>query len=295
MPASFAWKGFFKIGLVTFPVKAHTAAAPEATIKLHQLHEPCKNRIRYQKVCPVHGEVPHNEIVTGYEYGKDEYVIIDREELARRSGGDKAIAVDAFVKAGAIDDIYLTERSYYVVPDGSAGLTAYSLIMQVMREEKLHALAKVVFTTREQLVLLRPRGSVYLMTVLNQENEIRAADDFEAEVGTPARPSAQELKLSRTLVQSLVADHLEYDQYKDEYLESLRQMIEAKARGEEIVSPKPEREPHIVNLMDALRQSVAGLKKEGVKRPSSPARDRKAAARTKRARRSPASARRKIG
>src|SRR5262245_15780220 len=126
MAARSQWKGFLKISLVSVPVKAYTAAASGGGgIHLNQLHGECNSRIQYKKTCPIHGEVKQDQIVSGYEYSKDQYVVVDTEELDKlRTEDDKAIKVDVFFPAAALDSNYLTGQDYFLVPEGPVGQKA---------------------------------------------------------------------------------------------------------------------------------------------------------------------------
>src|SRR5262245_40199600 len=174
MAARSSWKGFLKLSLVNVPVKAYTArVSGGGGISLNQLHNTCKSRIQYKKTCPVHGEVKQEDIVSGYEHSKDQYVVIDPDELETlRTEDDKAIKMNVFIAPDTIDPVYFTERSYYLVPDGPVGQKPYSVICQAMEQEHRYALAQVVLSKREQLVLLRPMDGLLTMTVLSLDAEI---------------------------------------------------------------------------------------------------------------------------
>src|SRR5258705_541845 len=123
-----SWKGFLKLSLVSVPVKAYTATTSSGTeIRLNQLHADCNSRINYKKTCPLHGEVSGDQIVSGYEYSKGQYVIVDTDELEKlRTEDDKAITIDTFIKSGTLDPIYSTGKSYYLVPDGPVAQKPYA-------------------------------------------------------------------------------------------------------------------------------------------------------------------------
>jgi DNA end-binding protein Ku len=117
-----SWKGYLKISLVSVPVKAYTASSSSAKVSLNQLHAGCNNRIQYKKTCPVHGEVAAAEIVSGYEYTKGQYVVIDTDELEKlRTESDRSINVTTFVTADTIDPLYDSGKNYYLLPDGPVG------------------------------------------------------------------------------------------------------------------------------------------------------------------------------
>src|SRR5436309_4016380 len=157
MAARSSWKGFLKLSLVSVPVKAYTATASGgAEVHLNQLHAECHSRINYKKTCPIHGEVANDQIVSGFEHAKGQYVIVDTDELDKlRSEDDKAINIDSFVKAGTLDPVYCTGKTYYLVPDGPIGQKPYAVLHDGMVDLDRQAIARVVMHGREQVVLLR--------------------------------------------------------------------------------------------------------------------------------------------
>src|SRR5688572_11333973 len=145
-----SWKGFLKLSLVSVPVKAYTANNPDEEIRLNQLHAECHGRVRYKKVCEQHGELKSEDIVAGHEYAKDQYVVIDEEELAAvRKKSDKSVSIDGFVSPEKIDPIYVAGRTYYLLPDGVAGKRPYALLVRGMGEANVVAIAQVVIAGRE--------------------------------------------------------------------------------------------------------------------------------------------------
>jgi DNA end-binding protein Ku len=256
MAARSSWKGFLQLSLVSIPVKAYTATNTGSTeISLNQLHAACHSRIRYQRTCPLHGEVGNDEIVMGYEYSKGQYVVIDTDELDKlRTEGDKAINVDTFIPAGEIDPIYLTGKTYYLTPDGSAGQKGYALLRQSLEDDNLYGVARVVLHGKEQLVALRAVGKLISLMVLSYEPQVKKPSAFEDELVQPEF-SAEELKLTKTLIDATTSTEFDLSKYKDVYTEKLTKLIELKVEGKEVVAA-PE-EPHqVINLMDALRASV---------------------------------------
>jgi DNA end-binding protein Ku len=254
MATRYSWKGYLKVSLVSVPIRAYNASSSSGGgITLHQLHEECSSRIRYKKVCPIHGEVSNDEIVTGYEYSKGQYVIVDRNEL--RAESDKSISVDAFVRADAVDCIYHSGKNYYLVPEGPVGQKPYNLIRESMEEENLQAIAKVVMSNKEHVVLLRPMGRVVAMTVLEYKTEIKESSGFEDEI-VETSASAQEKKLTKQLIGGMVQEDFDLGAYRDESTQKLTAMIEAKVEGREWVTPPVSEESDVINLMDALKKSV---------------------------------------
>ncbi|MGQ0636327.1 MAG: non-homologous end joining protein Ku [Planctomycetaceae bacterium] len=256
-----SWKGYLRISLVSLPVKAYTASSGGgARISLNQLHASCHSRIQYKKSCPIHGEVPNDEIVSGYEYTKGQYVVIDTDELEKlRTESDRSINVTSFVQSNAIDPLYHSGKNYYLVPDGPVGQKPYQLIHQAMADEKVQAVAQVVISRKEELVVVRPVEQLLVMSVLNFASEVKEPASFLDEI-VSAASSKQELQLTGQLVEALTTDKFDLREYHDVYTEKLTQVIESKVEGKEIVAPPAGEEPHVINLMDAIKQSMKQIK-----------------------------------
>jgi DNA end-binding protein Ku len=280
-----SWSGSIRLSLVSVPVKGFTALESEkARISLNQLHEECHSRIKYKKTCPIHGEVPNDEIVMGYQYGQDQYAIIDPDEVNKlRSEAERAVTIDRFVSPDQIDPIYYSGQTYYLMPDGKQGQKAYSVLQKAMQAEKVVGIAQVVISNREQLVVLRPVGRLLTVSVLHYDASIRPAAAFDANLEkTEVLP--QELKLAKTLIEATQADDPELDTYKNLYNDRLQELVEAKIAGEEIATPPAESQgPPVVNFLDALKASLEKKKPRtpGSKKPLSPRRPRAAAKRRK--------------
>jgi DNA end-binding protein Ku len=263
------WKGFLKIGLVSFPVRAFSARAKEQSeVDLDWLHRDCHRRIQYKKVCPVHGEVGQDEIVSGYAVGRGRYVVIEPDELAKlRAKSDKILTVETMIDGDAIDCRYFTDKSYYVLPDGAVADKPYAVIAEAMQDEHRVGVAHVVMFRREQLVLLRVLGDLLMITVLNHEDEFRAPADF-ARQAPRARASGKERHMATTLIEAMSDDHFEFGKYKDTYVDELRKLIRLKQQGKEVEAPAAEEEPEVANFMDALRQSLERVRTLPARRPS---------------------------
>jgi DNA end-binding protein Ku len=252
-------------------------------IRLNQLHADCNARIQHKKVCPVHGEVGNNAIASGYEYAKGRYVVVDPAELDKlRSEDNKAINVDTFFAPQALDPVYYAGRSYYLVPDGPVGQKAYTVFYEAMVKVGRQAIAQVVMHNREQLVVLHPLGGLLTMTVLYFDAEVTKPAAFEDEA-PKVEASAEEQRLADTLVAAATAKQFDFSKYKDAYTEKLTRLIEAKVAGEELVAPPAAGPATIINLMDALRESVAQLQPAETKPPKkmAPSKIRTASARKK--------------
>lgn len=262
MPARSVWKGFIRLSLVSVPVKAYTASATSNEIHLRQLHRECNSPIKYQKTCPIHGEISAGDIVSGYEYSKGQFVVIEPEEIDKmRTEADKSVTIDGFVPPDVVDPLYLTGSTYYLLPDGAIGQKPYALLHRGMVEENRYAVAQVVIFRREHVVLLRPVGKVIGMSTLFFENQVKASDSFVDEL-TVSEVSPEELKLAKTLIGASVLEEFDLGKYKDTYNEKLTALIHAKAEGREIVAPPSVEGPKVINLMDALKQSLEEAKKK---------------------------------
>ena len=258
MPPRSTWKGFIKLSLVSVPVKAFPANATSTSeIQLNQLHKDCHSRIKYQKVCPIHGELEREEIVSGYEYTKGQYVEVHADEVAKlRPEADKAVTFRGFLPSGQIDPIYYKGKTYYLVPDGPMGQKPYSLLRESMVNEDVQAIGSVVLSGREQLVLLRAHDKLLTMSVLSLDNQVRKADQFEDEV-VSVEYTKDEVKLTKMLIDATRIEEFDYSEFKDDYVEQLTALIQAKVEGREIVTPPMVEDRPVVNLLDALKQSVA--------------------------------------
>lgn len=252
-----SWKGFIKLSLVSVPVKAFTSSNSGEDVRLNQLHQECNSRVKYQKICPEHGVLKSDDIVSGYEYAKDEYVIVKSDELNQvRKQSDKSISIFGFIKPEEVDPVYNAGRTYYLAPDGVVGNRPYSLLREGMVAAGVCGLAQIIISGREQLVLLRPLDSLLVMTVLQHAAKVKPIDEFQ-ELVEEQDLTPDEMKLADTLIQASKIEEFDYSKYKDEYTDELKRLIRMKVDGQEIVQAPDLEEPKILNLMDALKQSVA--------------------------------------
>src|SRR5438477_1173545 len=206
-----SWEGFLRLNLISVPVKAYSATQKgKGRIGFHLIHEKCHNRIRYEKVCPVHGEVPNDEIVSGYEVAKGQYVLVKPEELKNlKAESDKSINLDVFIKPDELDPVYYTDRTYYLAPDGKVGDKPYAMLHQVMSETKRYAVGTMIFTGREHVVLVRPAEKLLAVTFLSFHNQVKLPAAF-ADEAPDEKVSGQELKLARTLVEASTSGDFDY-------------------------------------------------------------------------------------
>jgi DNA end-binding protein Ku len=252
-----SWKGFLKLSLVSVPVKAYTSTSTGSDITLHQLHAKTHTRIQYKKFAPEVGEVGSEEIVKGYEYAKGQYVIIDEDEIDKlRTESDKSIRIDGFIRPEDLSTIYLGGRTYYLTPDGPVGQKPYNLLLKGMLTNEVCAIAEVVISQKEQVVLLRPIDGVLAMTVLNRKDEVKAASAFKDEI-SETEMSEAETSLADTLIKASILKQFDFSRYHDVYKEKLTKLIQMKIEGKEVVQVRDPEEPKIINLMEALKRSVA--------------------------------------
>ena len=252
-----SWKGFLRLSLVSVPVKAFTANNTAEEIRLNQLHKDCHARVKYKKVCPEHGELASTDIVSGYQYAKDQYVVVEGDELNKlRRESDHAIGIDGFVAEAEIEPEFLSGRTYYLLPDGPAGGRPYALLREGMREEGLAAVAQVVMSGREQLVCVRPKDDLLVMNVLSYAKNVKGTAEFSDELGEEEL-SKEERKLTKTLIDASRLEEFDLARYEDQYVSKLGKLIQLKIDGQEVVQAPDLEQPKIINLMDALKQSVA--------------------------------------
>lgn len=253
-----AFQGSLRISLVSVPVKAYSAAASgSGKIAFHQLHEPCGRRIQYKKFCPIHGQIMQDEIVSGYEFEKDRYVVIDTDELEKlRTERDRSIDIERFVPVSQVDPLFLDGRNYYLVPDGDSGQKPYQLIHQAMSAARVCGIAQVVVSRREELVMVRPEGRLLVMAQLKYAGELKSPESFDGELAE-VKGSKQEQDLTSQLIKALTEKTFRLSDYHDVYEERLAALIAAKVKGENIAPARESRgDAHVINLMDAIRQSM---------------------------------------
>jgi DNA end-binding protein Ku len=275
------WKGAISFGLVTIPVSVYPATE-EKTLRFNQLHDDDGGRIRMKRVCSVDGEeVGYEHIVKGYEYEKDRYVVLTDDDFeAIPVESSRAIDIQQFVDLEEIDPM-LYKKSYYLVPE-ETGAKAYALLREALNRSGKVGVAKVSFRDKEHLAALRFRDDAFILETMYWPDEIREADFGGVDVSMKVRPN--ELDMAQTLIDNLSADW-DPGEFKDEYREAMLRIVEAKINGEEIEVVEAEPTAKVVDLMEALKASVAAAKKEAK---AEPATKKKAPARKKTAAKKPA-------
>jgi len=255
--ASTVWKGHLTFGLVSLPVKLYSAARSE-TVSFNQLHKDDHSRVKQVLYCQAEDKpVPRSELVKGFEYEKDKYVVIDEEDIKKVAPKTvKTMEILEFVKADEVDTVFY-ESSYYLAPD-EAGEKPYALLFQALRKTGYVALAQIAMHNREHIVIVRPSKNGMMMHTMYYQDEIRQTEEFRTDTSLVKE---KELEMAMSLIESLVAT-FEPEKYKDNYRENLRGLIAAKVAGEETVEPAPtQRLAPVVDILEALKLSLAQAKK----------------------------------
>jgi DNA end-binding protein Ku len=254
MAARPTWKGFLKISLVNIPVRVFPATDAAATISFNQLHAECQTRIQQKRWCPkCEREIPISEIVKGYEFEKGRYVVVNEDDMAKvRPESTRVIDLVQFTDAAAIDPIYV-ERPYYLAPDGAMAHEAFAVMREGMKGKA--GIGKLALYGREYLVAVQAREKGLVMYTLRHAREVRSMDNIEELDAVPAKIKPEEIKLAKQVIGNFEGD-LNLEEYRDEYQEELQRIIDAKIAGEEVIATTEEAPPKVVNLMDALRQSL---------------------------------------
>jgi DNA end-binding protein Ku len=267
------FKGAISFGLVTIPVRVYLATEDKG-LGFNQLHEKDLGRIKYKRFCSTEDvEIPYDEIVRGYEYEKDRYVVLTDEELDRGIPDAKSIDILKFVGVDEIDPLYW-QRSYYIAPE-KTGVKAYQLLRKALRDDDRVAIAKMAFRDKEHLATLRVRDSVFVLETMWWPDEIREPDFPELEVEADIRP--QELKMAKSLIENMTGEW-DPEEFHDEYREKLEALVERKIAGEEVAVAEAATPAKVVDLMEALKASLEETEKPAGRKKTGPARKKKAAA-----------------
>jgi len=249
--------GYISFGLVNIPVKLYSTGEPSASISFNMLHRKCKTRLKQQYICPADGEVvPRDEMVKGYEFAKDQYVLFTAEELkAIEEERSRNIEITEFVPADKVDAVYF-DGAYYLGPDRDSQ-RAYHLLAQAMRETGLLAIARHTARGKQVLVLIRPEGPGLLMQQLRYADEVKPVTEIDI---PEVELKEAELKLATQFVQQLAQPEFRADRYEDAVKKRLQDIIKAKIQGEPVtISPPEEPRAQVIDLMEALKASLASL------------------------------------
>ena len=279
------WNGSVSFGLVNIPVglaPATKPAARQSDVSFRMLHRECGTPIKQKRWCPVHErDVESDELVRGWEVAKGQFVFVEDAELEAIEQRDtsRSIEISRFVHLAEVDPVYY-DRTYYLVPAGAeAQRRPYALLHEAMKDAGVAALGRFVLAGKEKLCLIRPMGDALALETLFVHDDVRDHEEIdEAVAGSEVKKP--ELELAKQIIASLSGE-FDPNELKSDYRESLKELLEAKLDGAEITAPEPEAPAPVIDLMEALRASVAaskGKESSGTKKKAAP-RKRSAASR----------------
>ena len=261
MPAS-VWSGYLTFGLISMPVRLFSGARSQG-ISFNMLHRKDLQRVKQQYICPLENKVvERSEIVKGYEFRKDEYVVIEPEEIKKiEPQTAKTMEILEFVKEPEVDPVYF-DASYYMLPE-EAGRRPYALLTKALEESEYVAIAKLTMHNREYTVFLRPHSGGLMLHTMYYAEEVKQVEAF----GAPdVELKDAEVKVAHQLIEALAAEW-DPEKYHDDFQENLKKLIETKLEGGKVVEiDKPKKLAPVVDLMAALKQSLAEM--EGKKKPA---------------------------
>jgi DNA end-binding protein Ku len=270
MPARAIDTATIAFGLVSIPIKIYSTSEPSHEIHFHLIHEGCGERLKQQYICPKHGEIERSEMSKGYELTKGNFVELSKDELkALEAVASDELAIREFVPAVAVDPI-LIERTYFLGPD-KGGERAYRLIRDALESAELVGIAAYSARGKQYMVMVRPFEDGLAMHQLRYPDEVKSWS--EVPVGKLPKAAPSELALASQIIDQLRHETFDPTQYTDEVKDRVRKLIAKKAKGGEIVAPPEAPKPQVVDLMEALKASLAG---EG----KAPAGDRSASGRS---------------
>ncbi|HEV7343635.1 MAG TPA: Ku protein [Sphingopyxis sp.] len=282
------WKGQIRLALVSIPVEIYSATKSGATIAFNQIHEPTGKRIKYEKVVPGVGPVDVDEIVKGFQYAKDQYVLLDDEEIEGvKLESKKTLELTQFVEAEDIDEIYF-EKPYYVVPADDLAEEAFIVLREALRRTGKVGLGQLAMRGREYVVSIKACGRGLVMETLRYADEVNKAASYFRDIAD-SDPDEDLLDLATTLIDKKTGK-FDASDFHDRYVEALKELIERKKKGKtlNLDDGKDEKAPsgsNVVDLMAALKKSIGdggGKAKAGSakKAPSKKAPAKKAPAKT---------------
>jgi DNA end-binding protein Ku len=258
MAARAYWKGSLKLSLVSCPVLLYPASTSVDKTHFHMINRETGNRLRQQMVDSETGDiVESDQKARGYELKKGEYVEIEKEELeAVRIESNHTIDIDSFVPKDEIDKRYLN-HPYYIAPDGKAGIDAFAVIRDAMKDQDRVALARIVLTNREHIIAIEPLGKGLLGTTLRYPYELRDEEEYFGDIKSP-KISKDMVELAGHILDTKAA-HFDPSKFKDEYENALKTLVKRKAAGKPVKAAEPEEKSgNVISLMDALKQSLKG-------------------------------------
>jgi DNA end-binding protein Ku len=271
-----SWKGHLRLSLVSCPVRLYPATSGASRVSFNLLHKDTLNRINMRPYDAELGEVERADLVRGYEYEKGRYVVMDPEDFDRvQIESTKTIVVEQFVDEDEVDPLYL-EAPYYLAPDGDFAEETFGVIREAMRQEKKVALSRVVLTSREHLIAMSVREKGFLVTTLRTADEVRSSEEIFQEI-EDGKPDKEMLQLATQLIRQK-AGTFKPETFRDRYQDALMEVIRAKIKGEAPVVAKAPETARVINLMDALKRSLAESGGEPARKPPARSKARKPAA-----------------
>lgn len=251
------WKGHIRFSLVTIPIRIYNAVDTAQSISFNQIHRECHGRVGYDKRCKkCSNRVSNDDIVKGYQYEPDQYVIFEKDDLEQlKLKSTKVIEIEGFVDASEIHPT-LFDSPYYAGPDGDVAAKTYALLSAALKDSGKMGVGKVVLRDREDIVMIAPHGDGILLYKMRYPKEIREIDDVP--LVETAKADKEELKLARSLVDSM-STSLDKIKLENRYSDAVREIIDAKIDGKEIVALEEE-ELEVVDIMTALKQSIEQAK-----------------------------------
>ena len=265
MAARAYWKGQIRLALVSISVEAFSATKSGARISFRQIHEPSGKRISYEKVAEGVGPVDRDEIIKGYEVSKNNYVLLEEEEIEGvKVESKRTLELVQFVEAGEIDPLYF-EKPYYVAPADDLAVEAFVVLREALRKAGKVGLGQLSVRGQEKLVALKPCGKGLLLETLRYADEVRKGQAFFGEI-EDEKPQKELLDLATTLIDNKTAP-FDASEFKDRYTDALMKLIEKKAKSkskkaviEDVEEPASGEGSNVIDLMAALKKSVGSEK-----------------------------------
>jgi len=255
------WKGHLRFSLVTIPIRVYNAVDTAESVSFNQIHRDCNGRIGYDKRCKkCNNLVVNEEILKGYQYEPDQYVIFEKDDLEKlKLKSTKIIDIEGFVDAGEIDPT-LYDATYYAGLDGDVAAKTYTLLSAALRDSGKMGVGKVVLRDREDVVMIAPKGDGIVLYKMRYPKEIRKIDEVPLVEKQKQKPNKEELKLAKSLIDSM-STKFSAMTIENKYNEAVREMVKAKIAGQEIVAIEEE-EAEVIDIMTALKQSIEKAKKK---------------------------------
>jgi len=259
------WKGHLKLSLVSCPVRLYNAVSRSEKVSFNLLHKDTHNRVQMKPHDPELGAVERSDLVKGYQYEKDQYVVFTDEDFDKvQIESSKAIVIEKFVDAKDVDPIYF-ESPYYLAPDGAVAEETFRVIQHAMRDKRKVALSRVVLSNRERLIALTCRDRGLMMMTLRSADEVRDSAEYFTDI-KDEEPEQEMLDLAEKLIEQK-SGKFDPSEFQDRYQDAVIEMVKAKVKGQEPVLAKAPERGKVINLMDALKRSLEDAKPPAESKP----------------------------